>query len=956
MRLPSAALALGMCAVALRDLPAVRLRRGVVVVEAAASPRGSDAPAEPTTVLAGRVVDEHGAGVVGARVECIAVRDGRSAPVATVRTDDQGAFEVHGLPRGVWWVRVEADGRARVLRAFTLREAWRTIAVALRPSATLDGVVMARRSDGTAPLVGVEVHASREGATAGEDPGIAALSGIDGRFSLAGLAAGTWRVTVRIPGFEPLDRIGVAAPARGLVLTARALASVHARVLDAAGEPAAGATVTVSGSGLWPAVERTTDAAGTVELSEVPAGVYELRARRGTWVAEPVAPLLIDPGEMREVGVALQEGRRIAGVVVDGASLRPLPGARVALSEDGVSAAPRAVEADAEGRFAFDGLLPRGHVLSARQPGYASADAVQALPGGGDLRVRLDRGASLVGRVVDARGRAVVGAAVELAVRDLDDRARWITAATQAFQEALFRAESGHGAPLVPRGELGVVPGRAPSIPTMPGVLAGPADAPGFRTGPDGRFEVADLPPGSVVATVTHPGFVRAVAAPVALVSGRAAEVAVVLHPGGSIDGRVLDDHQRPLAGVELELRGESDPLPQRAVSQRDGTFRFVGVWGSVSVGAWLAGRPAARRDVRVDDGALVPVTLMLAGELRTVTGRVLDARGFPVPGAVVTVTTLDAGAAGAVGATAATDGTFSAAVAGRGAVHVAVRHADYAPFDLDAAQVSAPVRVELSVGSTVRASVRDDGCASEALRGTLRTACGPAVFALRDGAALRLEHLCAGPAVLRVVAAGCVPYERAFTIVAAGNDLGTVELPAGGAVRGEVLDDRGDPVEGAAVSCGDGEDAAHATSDREGRFVLPTIPVGDRGVTATYRGRTVAAPVQVRVVRGSEVRGVRLRLEASLADVAERPVAVEAVALAHTPAGLVVRAVPPDGAAAAAGLQPGDRIVSVDGEAARSAAAVAAVLGGARRTVVVLEVERDGYRRVLRVAAYERR
>ena len=54
MRLPSAALALGMCAVALRDLPAVRLRRGVVVVEAAASPRGSDAPAEPTTVLAGR--------------------------------------------------------------------------------------------------------------------------------------------------------------------------------------------------------------------------------------------------------------------------------------------------------------------------------------------------------------------------------------------------------------------------------------------------------------------------------------------------------------------------------------------------------------------------------------------------------------------------------------------------------------------------------------------------------------------------------------------------------------------------------------------------------------------------------------------------------------------------------------------------------------------------------------
>ena len=396
--------------------------------------------------------------------------------------------------------------------------------------------------------------------------------------------------------------------------------------------------------------------------------------------------------------------------------------------------------------------------------------------------------------------------------------------------------------------------------------------------------------------------------------------------------------------------------MPQRAVSQRDGTFRFVGVWGSVSVGAWLAGRPAARRDVRVDDGALVPVTLMLAGELRTVTGRVLDVRGFPVSGAVVTVITLDAGAAGAVGATTATDGTFSAAVAGRGAVHVAVRHAEHAPFDLDVAQLSGPIRVELSEGSTVRASVRDDGCASESLRGTLRTACGPAVFALRDGAALRLEHLCAGPATLRVVAAGCVPSERAFTIAATGNDLGSVELRGGGAVRGEVIDDRGDPVEGAAVSCGDGEDVAHATSDREGRFVLPTVPVGDRGVTATYRGRSVAVPVAVRVVRGSEVRGVRLRLDATAADVVGRPVPVEAVALANAPGGLVVRAVPADGAAAAAGLQPGDRIVTVDGEVARDAAAVAAVLGGSRRSVVVLEVERDGYRRVLRIAAYERR
>lgn len=956
MRPPPAALGLLLCALTARDLPGQRLRPGVVSARRAMAASPAARARAAGGAVRGQVTDEAGRPVPGATLRWIAVREGLALPMVSVVTDGAGRFEVQDLPLGSWWVQASAPGRARTVRPLRVRAPTQSLALTLGPAASIAGTTSALRGSTRTPLGSVLLRATREGTTAAEDPGVATRSDAGGRFRLDGLSPGTWRIELAADGFEALQRVGVAAPTADLALTLRALATLTLSVVDGAGAPSPGATVVVSGSGIWPPRSLTADALGGVTLPALPGGVYEVRATRGTSVAEPVAPLWIEPGEERAVTAVLGEGRALSGVVTDATNGRALAGARVALTEDGISTAPRATSTTADGRFGFEGLLSRTHTLWVRLPGYAPREAVPVVPGGDALAVRLDPAASLDGTVVDARGRAVANAQVELVARDLDNRLRWVTAASSGFQDALFNAQAGRAAPLLPRGDLGVLAGRMPVVPVVPGAFAAAAETVGFRTDAAGRFHITDLPPGSAVVSVTHPGYARAVTEPLSLAAARSTVHEIVLHPGGAIRGRALNDRRLPVAGIEVELRTPSDPMPRRALTGLDGTFHFVGLYGPASLTAWSGGRVVARAETRVDDGAAVPLELVLAGSLRRVEGRVVDLRGFPVGGATVTVVSLDPGAAGAGTGIAAPDGTFAVSVGGRGGVSVAVRHPEFAPRELRLAQVAQPLRVELARGASLRATVRDDGCAGDAPRGTIESACGPVTFALRDTRDLAIDHLCDGPATLRLSATGCVPLVREVRLAGAAVDLGTVELRAGGAVSGEVLDDRGDPVEGATVRVsppGYGGEVAPATSDRSGRFVLPTVPEGARSLVADHRGRARSQPQDVRVVRGTEVRGVRLRLSPP-GGAPSAP--VPPVELARVPGGFLVGRVSADSPEARAGLQPGDVIASIDGREPRDAADAAARLQGMSGAVVIVDVERGGQRRVVRLSAIERR
>lgn len=127
----------------------------------------------------------------------------------------------------------------------------------------------------------------------------------------------------------------------------------------------------LAGSGLWPPRSVTVHDDGSFLISSLPSGVYELRASRDDDVAEPVAPLVLDPGDHREVPMALGAGAALEGAVVDAESHGPIASARVVVVEDALSTSPRVLTADARGRFRVPGLLRRTHQVSVRATGYA---------------------------------------------------------------------------------------------------------------------------------------------------------------------------------------------------------------------------------------------------------------------------------------------------------------------------------------------------------------------------------------------------------------------------------------------------------------------------------------------------------------------------------------------------------------------------------------------------------
>ena len=787
-------------AVTTLPLPGARLRSALVEVVAPVVTASPSTPAVSRAyALAGTTATPEGTVIVGATVRAILTRGGRTYPLATSQTDAGGRYRLAPLPAGDYWVVATAPGRARTLRTLRVPEAASEVALVMEPGVAITGVLSELRRGETSPLGGVVVRATREGTTPAEDPGVAARTDAEGRFTLDGVTPGSWRVEVEGSGFETLRRVGVAAPSEGLALTVRSMATLEGQVVDAHGEPARGATVTLSGSGVWPPRSFAVLDDGRFRVAELPGGVYELRASRDDDLAEPVAPLLLEPGESREQRMELRAGATLSGLVLDAQTTRPIEGARVVVTEDALSMAPRAVTTDASGRWRVAGLLRRSHQVAVRAAGYASRTGLRAEPGGEATELRLDRSARVEGRVVDARGRPVHRARVDVSVLDLDGRVTVLSGASVAFRDALFDAQQRGPQPLRPAGELGVVPGRVPIVPiepTMQGLEVDEA-AVGFVTDADGRFVVEDVPPGVVRVAASHPMYVRAEAEGREVRPGETMTVELALREGGTLEGRAVTERGFPLRALALEVRVGNEPAPRRMFTQPDGTFTLAAVQGRVSVVALMGARPVARSEVEVADGATVRLTLTVNGALRRVEGRVVDRRGFPVAGASVHMTAVERGEMGTASSVTSADGTFDTLIAGTRAVSFDVRHGDYAPRALRVDDVSRPVRIELSEGAELTMELRDDGCVTSPARVELRTTCGPVTVTATDRDVV-VPHLCAGRAPMVVDAEGCVRASRTVTIPAQGRvQVGRVEIVGGGGVEGTVVDSRRKPVAG---------------------------------------------------------------------------------------------------------------------------------------------------------------
>ena len=393
-------------------------------------------------VLHGVVRDASGGVVAGAEVVRARGKWRDVSPLGLgVTTDDHGTYELC-VPPGPVTAIVRADGYGSLTILDTVLGR-RRVDVELIPGATIVGRVV--RADTGAPVAGAAVRLSpaalrpRVRATAE-----VAVSGTDGRFRIAGVAAGRhlmWAdatdaalamaATVLVdPGQESAE----------IVLALDPLATVLRGVVRVGGHPLAGVQVFARAdgkrTGSWPPTD--------------PDGRFTLRlARPGSFALEVddytvVTPTTLDVrGSLDGVTVEVAARGEIRGRVVRAG--RPIAGAEV-LAFSPVRDAPATTTTDATGGFTLRGLAPGAYAIGATSYDVAafsseSRTARVTITGAeivDGVTVELDGGAAIAGTVVDQDGAAVAGAAVQFADPASGDLCQAVTGPDGEFDCAML--------------------------------------------------------------------------------------------------------------------------------------------------------------------------------------------------------------------------------------------------------------------------------------------------------------------------------------------------------------------------------------------------------------------------------------------------------------------------------------------------------------------------------------
>jgi hypothetical protein len=247
------------------------------------------------------------------------------------------------------------------------------------------------------------------------------------------------------------------------------------------------------------------------------------------------------------------------------------------------------------------------------------------------------------------------------------------TPALRALRSAHFDWSLTRGAALLPAGELGVMPGPIPAIPgaaadlgdwgyrgtesPMGGANASAAGLSGATSGfglselepwvsrSDGTFRAHPVTPGRLRAIVRHPEYVEGISDVVTLAPGGIAEVKVILHEGGRLEGRVVDDRDFPVGGARVDLAAIKGTTSRTTVTADDGSFAFAAVPLEITLTVERPSsesqRTAVRRSLTLHESKRETVVIVLPAERESVLFSVTDEQGKPLENAELQVTSL---------------------------------------------------------------------------------------------------------------------------------------------------------------------------------------------------------------------------------------------------------------------------------------------------------------------------
>jgi protocatechuate 3,4-dioxygenase beta subunit len=588
--------------------------------------------ADPTATLRleGQVIDADQQPVAGALVAL------STNPPRTVRSEADGTFLFTALPERALIVTAALEDQLGGPTVVALTDHTEPVILRMRAATTVEVVafdVVTQR-----PLGGVVVELR-------EPIPMQATTSPRGVARLRGVAPGPHQLILTAAGYAPsFPLLQSAVPGgaiQSLVVTMHPGVAVGGRVVDDAGHPIAGATVTgESAARAEPIADaRTapvTDADGRWRLAAVAPGTVRFRARDGQHAPGSSAPLNVDgKSALDGVDIVLSRGGRVAGHVVTHEG-RPAPGASVRVGERG--GPPLAeVRCDAEGAFDLSGLPRRTVELLAVGPEGSSRTESFDLGARAEetaARLSLDVDASIAGIVVKGDGTPVPEAQVSAI------------------------AQEGRGGAL--------------------------RDLPMTVTDGGGRFTLRGLPEGAYRLQAAFAAATSAARAPSELeVRTGERNARIVIDPDGGIRGEVAFQDGSAPDFYQVRLDGRV-PVPFRATS----VFHLTCPPGKHVLAIQGPGfREKTVTSIEVAVGKESDLGLQRLDRGRTVRGRVVSLGGKPIGGARVSSAALLIGdgsslgaASGALGigrvdTTTAPDGTFVLSGLGDRAFSIVAEH-----------------------------------------------------------------------------------------------------------------------------------------------------------------------------------------------------------------------------------------------------------------------------------------
>ena len=607
------------------------------------------------SVIEGFVVDAQGRPASGAEVQV----SGRTPQVVT--TGEGGGFSVE-VEAGSHTVSARrgdeagsVEGRLTVAAGKTVRD----VRVRLGQGSALEGRVVARATG--APVAGASVDVSPHGDSG--DSG-RAVTDEAGRFSVKGLAPGSYDLAVSAPGFSFLLRSGltVASGERfPLELQLQGTGAVEGQVKDGAGQPVAG--VQVVGGNRWggglgstPAEART-DAQGRYRLDGLATGRLYLTARReGATLGSSQLVEVTEDGTA-QADFTLEETGTVEGVVRATSGSLPAESLGVsAFSQGGGRFGPGDVaraELDASGHFRM--TLPAGtyrvsvRPLERRTLGVSDPQTVR-VEAGKSVRAELSwvedsrEKNDVRGIVLEPDGSPSPGAVLTVSsegqrgmrmMAPVDEEGRFSVSlslpstpeasATRLTVSARNGGRIGEVTGVKP-GEQEVLVKLRPSASVRGRVVrANGSPVQGFTISAQGqgrgaffpgdnswefpgeRFELRDVPAEAlrlVVRTADGAGG----EASVTLGAGAASEVEVTVKATAGVRGRVVEaTTQAPLADALVFIEGER-PSPSNDGTTQDGRFLLDGVTAGQRTLVIFAGpgRAPERRPVTLLEGQVL--------------------------------------------------------------------------------------------------------------------------------------------------------------------------------------------------------------------------------------------------------------------------------------------------------------------------------------------------------------